>query len=87
MWTMNKNTIIGSILIAVIMIWWMATMPKPQPVPQKSEQAITSEESQEVKKESKGTLEIPALKTNSASTLEKAPAFSLISIALAVPIP
>lgn len=73
---MNKNTIIGSILIAVIMIWWMATMPKPQPVPQKSEQAITSEESQEVKKESKGTLEIPALKTNSASTLEKAPAFS-----------
>jgi len=73
---MNKNTIIGSILIAVIMIWWMATMPKPQPVPQKSEQAITSEESQEVKKESKGTLEIPALKTNYASTLEKAPAFS-----------
>lgn len=73
---MNKNTIIGSILIAVIMIWWMATMPKPQPAPQKSEQAITSEESQEVKKESKGTLEIPALKTNSASTLEKAPAFS-----------
>ncbi len=72
---MNKNTIIGSILIAVIMIWWMATMPKPQPVPQKSEQAITSEESQEVKKESKGTLEIPALKSNSDSTLEKAPAF------------
>lgn len=72
---MNKNTIIGSILIAVIMIWWMATMPKPQPVPQKSEQAITSEESQEVKKESKSALEIPSLKNNADSTSSKAPAF------------
>jgi len=72
---MNRNTIIGSVLIAAIMIWWMATMPKPQPVPQKAAQAITSEETQEVKKESKSALEIPSLKNNADSTSSKAPAF------------
>jgi len=68
---MNRNTITGSVLIAAIMIWWMATMPKPQPVPQKAAQAITSEETQEVKKESKSALEIPSLKNNADSTSVK----------------
>lgn len=72
---MNRNTIIGSVLIAAIMIWWMATMPKPQPAPQKVEKAIASEETQEVKKESKSALEIPSLKNNTDSTSSKAPAF------------
>ncbi|NLG39196.1 MAG: membrane protein insertase YidC [Fibrobacter sp.] len=72
---MNRNTIIGSVLIAAIMIWWMTTMPKPQPAPQKVEKAITSEETQEVKKESKSALEIPSLKNNADSTSSKAPAF------------
>ena len=72
---MNRNTIIGSVLIAAIMIWWMTTMPKPQPVPQKADQAVTSEKTQEVKKESKSALDIPSLKNNADSTSSKAPAF------------
>ena len=72
---MNRNTIIGSVLIAAIMIWWMATMPKPQPAPQKVEKAIASEVSQDVKNESKKSLEIPSLKSNTDSTSSKAPAF------------
>ncbi|HQB65162.1 MAG TPA: hypothetical protein PK616_04675, partial [Fibrobacteraceae bacterium] len=72
---MNRNTIIGSVLIAAIMIWWMTTMPKPQPAPQKVEKAIASEVSQDVKNESKNSLEIPSLKSNTDSTSSKAPAF------------
>lgn len=72
---MNRNTIIGSVLIAAIMIWWMTTMPKPQPAPQKVEKAIASEVSQDVKNESKKSLEIPSLKSNTDSTSSKAPAF------------
>jgi YidC/Oxa1 family membrane protein insertase len=72
---MNRNTIIGSVLIAAIMIWWMTTMPKPQPAPQKVEKAIASEVSQDVKNESKNSLEIPSLKSNTDSTSSKALAF------------
>ena len=63
---MNKNTIIGSLLIAVIMIWWMSTMPK-QPVPQKVDGASTTVV-EEVEKDPKRSLEIPTLKNRAEST-------------------
>lgn len=41
---MNKNTVIGVILIAIIMMWWMASAPKPQQVqPQEAQDAAKPE--------------------------------------------
>lgn len=69
---MNKNTIIGSLLIAVIMIWWMSTMPK-QPVPQKVD-GPSAPVVEKVEKAPKGSLEIPTLKSRSESTATEVPA-------------
>lgn len=69
---MNKNTIIGSLLIAVIMIWWMSTMPK-QPVPQKVDGASATVV-EEVEKDPKRSLEIPTLKNRAESTEANTPA-------------
>lgn len=69
---MNKNTIIGSLLIAVIMIWWMSTMPK-QPVPQKVDGASATVV-EEVEKGPKRSLEIPTLKNRAESTEANTPA-------------
>lgn len=49
---MNKNTVIGVILIAIILMWWMASAPRPQQVPPQNGPAPTEAEP--------ATLEVPA---------------------------
>lgn len=71
---MNKNTLIGSLLIVGIMIWWMSSMPKQQPAPQKTESTPTTTV-EEVQNESKGSLEIPSLKSNSDLAQTTTPSF------------
>ena len=58
---MNKNTIIGTVLIVIIMVWWMSTTSKVPP--QEPSKTISTEELTD------SSLEIPALKEDHVLSL------------------
>ena len=63
---MNKNTLIGSLLIAIIMIWWMSTMPKHKPAPVVPEKTVEKESST-------SSLQLPSLDSNAPSLVASTP--------------
>lgn len=73
---MNKNNIIGMILIFIIMIWWMFSMPSPKPATENVPAAQTE------KVESVGKIEIPEKsETEKEIYLGKAPSLEPVPVA------
>ena len=72
---MNKNNIIGMILIFIIMIWWMFSMPSPKPATENVPAAQTE------KVESVGKIEIPEkAETEKEIYLGKAPSLEPVPV-------
>ena len=65
---MKKNNVIGMVLIFIIMVWWMFSMPAPEPVKQEP-----ATKNQAVETQAQSTLEIPQKDSSSELFLGKAP--------------
>ena len=65
---MKKNNVIGMVLIFIIMVWWMFSMPAPEPVKQEP-----ATKKQAVETQAQSTLEIPQKDSSAELFLGKTP--------------